>query len=481
MSVYLGQRGYTISKSIIPIEQEEKIRNDLMVKAFLPKSVIQNYPFPIYRESKTKFYLPRFYGYDYFTKDPEIKIKQGKPIDLEFTGNLRDYQQRIVDKYVNYVKDCGGGLLEIDTGLGKTIMALYLISKLNVKTLIIVHKEFLVDQWIERIQEFLPDASIGKIQGKTIDIENKTIVIGMLQSLSMKSYDQDIFSDFGFTIIDEVHHMGAEVFCQALFKIVTRYVLGLSATMERKDGLTKVFKMFIGDIIHKEKRDTSATEVVVNAYNYKNDDEEFNEMKYDFRGNPLYSTMISKLCACSDRSEFIIKIIKKEIIQDEKHIIVLGHNKSLLNYLYNAIESRNICSVGYYIGGMKKDALKESEGKKVIIATYSMASEGLDIKSLNTLIMATPKTDIVQSVGRILRSPQSTPTIIDIVDQHDMFKKQYYKRRAFYKKQNYKIKRINNIDTLTSTVNEEVEESSLKNPFQGKCFIDIKHLDIEVN
>ena len=301
----------------------------------------------------------------------------------------------------------------------------------------------------------------------------------MLQSLSMKSYDQEIFSEFGFTIIDEVHHMGAEVFCQALFKIVTRYVLGLSATMERKDGLTKVFKMFIGDIIHKEKRDTSATEVVVNAYNYKNDDEEFNEMKYDFRGNPLYSTMISKLCACSDRSEFIIKIIKKEIIPDEKHIIVLGHNKSLLNYLYKAIESRNICSVGYYVGGMKKEDLKESESKKVIIATYSMASEGLDIKSLNTLIMATPKTDIVQSVGRILRSPQSTPTIIDIVDQHDMFKKQYYKRRAFYKKQNYQIKRINNIDTLTSTVNEEVEESSLKNPFQGKCFIDIKNLDIE--
>ena len=85
----------------------------------------------------------------------------------------------------------------------------------------------------------------------------------------------------------------------------------------------------------------------------------------------------------------------------------------------------------------KKEDLKESESKKVIIATYSMASEGLDIKSLNTLIMATPKTDIVQSVGRILRSPHSTPMIIDIVDQHDLCNKQYYKRRAFYKKQNY--------------------------------------------
>ena len=291
MDIYIGQRGYTISKSIVPIEQEEKIRNELMVKPYIPKSIIQTYPFPIYRESKNKFYLPRFYGIDHFMKDPPLKIKKGESININFNGKLRDYQERIVNKYVDYVKDEGGGLLEIDTGMGKTIMALNIISKLNVKTLIIVHKEFLVDQWIERIQEFLPEASIGKIQGKKIDIEGKSIVIGMLQSLSMKSYDLDTFDSFGFTVIDEVHHLGAEVFCQALFKIVTRYVLGLSATMDRKDGLTKVFKMFIGDIIHKEKRDTTNTNVIVKVFDYKNDDEEFNEIKYDYRGNTQYSTL----------------------------------------------------------------------------------------------------------------------------------------------------------------------------------------------
>ena len=474
MDIYLGQKGYTISKSIIPIEQEEKIRNELMVKAYIPKSVIQSYPFPIYRESKNKFYLPRFYGIDHFLKDPPLKIKRGEEINLNFNGKLRDYQERIVNKYVDYVKDEGGGLLEIDTGMGKTIMALNIISRLNVKTLIIVHKEFLVDQWIERIQEFLPEASIGKIQGKKIDIEGKSIVIGMLQSLSMKSYEQSTFESFGFTVIDEVHHLGAEVFCQALFKIVTRYVLGLSATMDRKDGLTKVFKMFIGDIIHKEKRDTSNANVIVKAYDYKNDDEEFNEIKYDFRGNPQYSTMISKLCDCDDRSEFIIKLIKDELkVNDNKHIIVLGHNKSLLNYLYNAISSRNISSVGYYVGGMKKEQLKESESKKVIIATYSMASEGLDIKSLNTLVMATPKTDIVQSVGRILRSEHGSPTVIDVVDKHDLFVKQYYKRRAFYKKQNYKI-----IRNLKTNKEDENEEDKIRNPLQGKCFINITNLEI---
>lgn len=474
MDIYIGQRGYTISKSIVPIEQEEKIRNELMVKPYIPKSIIQTYPFPIYRESKNKFYLPRFYGIDHFMKDPPLKIKKGESININFNGKLRDYQERIVNKYVDYVKDEGGGLLEIDTGMGKTIMALNIISKLNVKTLIIVHKEFLVDQWIERIQEFLPEASIGKIQGKKIDIEGKSIVIGMLQSLSMKSYDLDTFDSFGFTVIDEVHHLGAEVFCQALFKIVTRYVLGLSATMDRKDGLTKVFKMFIGDIIHKEKRDTSNTNVIVKVFDYKNDDEEFNEIKYDFRGNPQYSTMISKLCDCNDRSEFIIKLIKNEVEENsKKHIIVLAHNKSLLSYLYNAIESRNICTVGYYVGGMKKEALKESESKRVIIATYSMASEGLDIKTLNTLVMATPKTDIVQSVGRILRSEHGSPVIIDVLDQHDLFVKQYYKRRTFYKKQNYIIKR-----NSKTKIEDEKQEDTIKNPLQGKCFININDLNL---
>jgi hypothetical protein len=94
------------------------------------------------------------------------------------------------------------------------------------------------------------------------------------------------------------------------------------------------------------------------------------------------------------------------------------------------------------VGGMKEAALKESESKKVIVASYAMAAEGLDIKSLTTLIMATPKTDIEQSVGRILRERHGSPVVVDIIDEHDPFKNQWNKRKAFYKKQNYKIIQI---------------------------------------
>ena len=306
---------------------------------------------------------------------------------MEFKGCLRDYQIDIVNAYLkNISKDIGGGLLDIPAGYGKTTIALNIISKLK-KTLIIVHKSFLENQWIERINEFLPNMRIGKIQGQTIDIENKDIVIGMLQSLSMKEYPEVLFKSFGLVVIDEVHHISSEVFVRSLFKIVTKHTLGLSATMERKDGLTRVFKMFLGEIVYKMER-KSEDNVLVKGIEYISTDEKFNEVILDFKGHPVFSSMLSKLCECEDRSNFIIEVIKNEIKNDkDKQIIILGHYKNLLTYLHNSIQNNNICSVGYYIGGMKEKDLKISENKQVIIATYSMAAEGLDIKSLNTLII----------------------------------------------------------------------------------------------
>jgi superfamily II DNA or RNA helicase len=148
--------------------------------------------------------------------------------------------------------------------------------------------------------------------------------------------------------------------------------------------------------------------------------------------------------------------------------MILAHNKSILKYLYDAIVHRNISTVGYYIGGMKEAALKESETKTVIIATFSMAAEALDIKTLTTLIMATPKTDIEQAVGRILRAKHSKPIVVDIIDTHEPFAKQWLKRKAFYKKQNYKIIECSNNDGEWKTVHEHKEESI--EPI-GKCLI----------
>jgi superfamily II DNA or RNA helicase len=303
-----------------------------------------------------------------------------------------------------------------------------------------VHKEFLMDQWRERIQEFLPTAKIGKIQGTIIDSEGKDIVLGMLQSLSTKEYAPTIFKEFGFTIIDETHHMGAEVFSNALFQIVTPFMLGLSATMERKDGMTKIFKMFLGEVVYSAQRET-VDNIVVQMIKYKTNDAEFNETILNFKGQANYSSMIKKICEYSARTEFILTVLTHLLAPSDvkRQIMILAHNKSVLTYLHDAIQHRKLASVGYYIGGMSASDLKETETKQVVIATYAMAEEALDIKSLNTLIMATPKTDVTQAVGRILREKHGQPIIVDIVDSHDTFVRQWSKRKKYYSSQNYSI------------------------------------------
>jgi superfamily II DNA or RNA helicase len=385
-----------------------------------------------------------------------------------------------------------------------TVMALKIISNLKKKTLIIVHKEFLMNQWIERIAEFLPGASVGKIQGQVFDIEGKDIVIGMVQTLYDKEFHPDAFAQFGLTIIDEVHRIGSEQFSRTLFKTITPYMLGISATVERKDKLTKVLYMFIGDMIYSEDRKNDDL-VTVRAINYVANDTEFNEVDRDFRGNPKYSTMIVKLCSYGPRSDFIIKVVGDLLNEDcDKQIMILCHNRSLLTYLFEGISHRGLASVGYYVGGMKQQNLQETEQKQIVLATYAMAAEALDIKTLSSLIMVTPKTDITQSIGRILRVKHANPIVVDIVDKHDIFQNQWAQRRRFYKKCNYRIRQIDSpnykgmsLDWTTdqtwkrvyepkNSEAEAVEECSedetgktpdqapIKGTDKGKCLIDIQ-------
>ena len=449
---YLGKKGYSLVKENLTIDEEQFIRSELNVRPYIPNSPAKAPAFPVFRECRKKIYIPRFFGTEHFGEPDEVRLPEHETIQLNFAGDLRDYQRNIVDTYLSF-KEQGGGLLEIPCGRGKTVMALKILAELGVKTLVVVHKGFLLNQWVERIEQFLPGARIGKIQGQVIDIENKDIVIGMLQSLSMKDYPYEIFSSFGLTIVDEVHHIAAEVFVRSLFKIVTKYVLGLSATMQRKDGLTKVFKMFLGPVRYKEKP-TMEHNVLVKAIDFKTSDAAFNEVKYDYRGNPAYSTMISKLCTFGERTRFLLHVLKTEFLANPaQQIIVLAHNKNLLTALYKGVDEDpdHYATVGYYVGGMKEPALKESEGKNIIIATYSMASEALDIKTLTTLLMATPKTDVTQSIGRILRTKHSQPVVLDIVDPHDLFVRQWGKRRTYYNKNNYRIERTDNFGYSTNT------------------------------
>ena len=357
-----------------------------------------------------------------------------------------------------------------------TVMALKIISVLQKKTLIIVHKEFLMNQWVERIGEFLPTARVGKIQGPVADTQDKDIVIGMVQTLYDKEYPPTMFSSFGLTVIDEVHRIGSEQFSRTLMKTITHYMLGISATVERKDGLAKVLYMFIGEKIYSETREQDDL-VSVRAIQFQTKDAEFNETELDFRGKPKFSTMISKLCDYGPRSTFIVRVLRDLLKESENQIMVLCHNRSLLTVLFDAVMHYQLATVGYYVGGMKQANLQETEEKQIVLATYAMAAEALDIKTLATLVLVTPRTDVIQSVGRILRVKHDNPIIVDIVDAHGIFQNQWAQRRRYYKKCNYHIAQVESERYLGMDEEQRIHWKTVFHPKSGATRIDDSEQD----
>mgnify|MGYP003997661261 FL=1 len=222
----LTNRGYAILKNKFNNEEIINIKEELNVKPFINQDYgVKPKSFPVFLESPKKIYLPKHYAFKLLGEPESLKINKGADINIKFNGQLRNPQLEPVKHFLNsckegsFVKYSRGGIISIGCGGGKTVIALYLLSKLSKKTLVIVHKEFLLNQWKKRIEQFLPDAKIGIIQAGKIDVEGKDIILGMLQSISMKKYDPEIFKDIGFTIIDECHHISSEVFSRALPKI----------------------------------------------------------------------------------------------------------------------------------------------------------------------------------------------------------------------------------------------------------------------
>jgi superfamily II DNA or RNA helicase len=249
--------------------------------------------------------------------------------------------------------------------------------------------------------------------------------------------------------------------------------------MNRSDGTTKVFKMFLGPVVYKKER-SKDEKVIVRGITFQTNDEEYNELLLDFRGEPASSKMLSKICAYNRRTEFILSVLKDMLAENQKQqIMIIASYKNILEYIFDAINHRNIATVGYYVGGMKEAALKLSESKQVVLATFAMASEGLDIKSLSTLFMVTPMTKIEQSVGRILRQKHDfNPVVVDIIDTHANFQRQWSKRKAFFKTQNYKI-----IQTTSSAYDPDcskwkvVNEPTNQAPLAKKTDVSVKSSD----
>ncbi len=385
--------------------------------------------------------MPRYYGYKYFKQPKDDKLTDGENINVKFSGSLRTYQKPVVNKCLKHLKDKGGGVLSVYCGYGKTTCLLYIVSKVKIKTLIVVHTEDLMEQWKDRIYEFLPGTKVGIIRQNKIEIDNKDVVIAMVQSLSLREYDPEIFKSFGMVVYDEIHLMATNVFSRSFPKVSCKYTFGLSATPYRADKCERIFESFIGPVIHYEKRPPNDG-LVVKCVKYK-----INGFQpvLDKNGDPSYTNTTIKICMDEGR---ITEIVNQTILMVKEHrkVLILGeyieHLRMIKTHL--ALHNYKDFTYGLYIGEMKKDERRESQGMDVILGTYKLASVGMDIPDLNTLILASPRKEIEQSVGRILRkSGKLKPIIIDFMDVFYFYFNQARIRQQFYKEYGYSLKFYN--------------------------------------
>src|SRR6056300_1642235 len=263
-------------------------------------------PFKVFRPTKNGVCVPRFYGSAKLGEPVHDKRPEPTRIRAKFAGQLRDATHQN-EAHAAAIK-AGHGILSLPCGYGKTTVSLAIACTLGYRTMIVVHKQFLADQWKERIQQFCPGATIGVVQQNKKEV-NCDFVIAMLQSLSLKEYSFSDFDSIGTVIVDEAHHICAKVFSQSLFKLCPRHIFGLSATPVRKDGLSKVLHWFMGPTFFAVERKNQEQ---VEVFSVQYECPRFRDPPPCTRfGKLSLSTMITELSENRDRNKMLVDLIKR--------------------------------------------------------------------------------------------------------------------------------------------------------------------------
>ena len=457
---YLSKNGYVIKKSSISEDELRFLKTELRARPLQDEKYgksNQDQTYPIYTETKTKLYIPKMYGIKRYG-DPKRCLPnyrgQTWETNLEFDGTLYDNQIEPVNALMLACQNIGGGILNCSTGVGKTLMTINVISKLKIKTIVIVNKISLMHQWHSELRRFIPGIQVGFIQGqKNIDVEDKHVVIAMLQSLARVDYPDSLFQDIGLTVIDEIHNTPSRGFSKVLGKLCSQYTIGLSATPKRSDGCEYVFQYHIGDIVYQSQVKRNGLKPILNMITIDSSEykEIMSESKMTGQSQIQFTSMLTDLIQMPKRNRLILEIVKDLVVREGRKILVLSdrreHLKSLKRLLDDDLHST--FTYGLFLGQMKQTDLERSRASQVILATFSAFGEGVSEKDLDTLILTTPKKfvghlkksiknengKLEQIVGRIFRKDHTEkhPMIIDLHDNFSVYKIQSAQRRTFYK------------------------------------------------
>lgn len=397
-------------------------------------------PIPLYTHGAGEFGVPRefFFSNKRASHNIDLQVTEGADDwwPAEFVGDLRPEQRVALDEVVSmFHAGRLGGIVQAKPGWGKTVVALAISAALRVPTLVVVHKEFLMDQWIERIGKFLPAAKIGRVQQDECDFRGKTVVMGMVHSLGGEQpYPDDLWEWPGLLMVDECHRIGARTWAPVPPRFKAKYRLGFTATPRRKDGADDVFWQHIGPIVFAGKEER--LKVIVKRVWSK-----FKLVKTD-RFNPHLaprSLLLRFLTKSRHRNDMIVDQLISAVEAGRK-ILVLSERLQHLQDMENQLRKlwphvAGEVSIGQYVGGRTKEQLERSSRAKVIFATVQYAAEGLDIPAMDTLFLTTPMSDVEQAVGRIQRPfpGKKDPIVVDFRDDMiPMFEAMGNKRDRFY-------------------------------------------------
>ncbi len=363
---------------------------------------------------------------DLTQKLPEVAFK--------FKGTLYDYQAESLRKILS--KRCG--ILNIPTSGGKTVIALKVIEQRKQPTLIIVHTKELLYQWQERINEFLgiPKNEIGLI-GDGHKKTGERVTVAIINSLykfidKVKSYP-------GLVIVDECHRTPSRTFTKAVKEFNSRYMLGLSATPYRRDGLTKIIYFHLGDVVHavdiqelqkRKKVMTASLRITETGFDYPYADD--------------YQSLISALVSDQERNEIIVKDVVNQTATDKGIALIISDRKEHCKILRSLVEAEGIETrllTGEINNGKRKAIIEElNQGQvRVLVATGALIGEGFDFKALSSIFMTTPikfSGRVTQYIGRIFRMAEgkNKAIIYDYKDEPGILQYSFKSRRNVYKR-----------------------------------------------
>lgn len=411
-------------------ELEQKIINDVMVEKiqkvinpmFKPKPIIIR-PYSFTDDTIT---LPFRWALD---NVPGIHRKtriecDSMGDDVKFIGKLRENQIEVKDSCLKALNRYGCHLLSLFVGYGKTFFSIYLACKIGLKTLVITNRVGLIEQWCEEIKIFVENVHVSVLQPKPTK-KNPLVTEAdflIVNAENIKKFDKGVFDKVGCVIVDEIHSIMAERLSECLYHVHPRYLLGLSATPYRPDGLDGLFDFYFGKD-NKTVKELYHKHVV---YKITTDIEFEQDSKTDWNG------LITAQCVNEKRNQFIVDLAS---YLKDKCILILTKRVDQAKIIYE-----RLAEIGEIVSLLTGDNNEYDKNSRLIVASVQKAGMGFSYSRLDTLILASDVISddteefFVQYIGRIFRRQDVKPVIFDILDEHKVLKRHFGVRKRVYEK-----------------------------------------------